>query len=586
MPASVCARPRAARAATAAVALLLSLAGAALGRPQAAPSQPLLDVVVRETSSAVGSVHAAVESLGGTVVRDIALVHATAARIPAPAVGALAAVPGVLEITPDVPLTLQSEGWGSYDPASTVGSAYNTTLMTGAQDYWRAGYTGSGVDVAVIDSGVVPVDGLSAPGKVLNGPDLSFESQAANLAHKDTYGHGTHISGLIAGRDTEALGGAYAGDTTHFIGMAPDARVVSVKVADSHGMTDVSQVLAAIDWVVQHRADPGMNIRVLNLSFGTDSYQSYTLDPLSYAVETAWHAGIVVVASTGNSGWKTGVMDPADNPYVLAVGAADTLSTVTQSDDSVASFSAGGDGYRNPDLVAPGIHMVSLRDPGSYIDTAFPSARVAQRFFKGSGTSQATAVVAGAAALLLSQHPLLSPDQVKALLTSSAKPLSGAPTTLQGAGELNLDGALYAVPPVAAQAWAPSTGTGSLEGARGSVHLTWSGVTLSGETDIFGNPVNTAALASAVSSPGGAWTGGVFNGAVWTGDGFVGDTWATAPWTSNSWSSNSWSSNGWSSNGWSSNGWSSNGWSSNGWSSNGWSSNGWSSNSWSSNGWS
>jgi len=555
-----------------------------------------VSVIVRGFHGEGQAAQQAVQNVDGHVVRSIRIIDGVSATVPVDSLDALRRQPGVLEVTPDAPVHMQSvlNGGGNWNAAGDIGSLYNTTLMTGAQSYWSAGYTGQGVDVAVIDSGAVPVEGLSASGKLIMGPDLSFESQAPNLAHYDTFGHGTHMSGIIAGRDSSAVPGQYAGDPKDFMGMAPDARIIAIKVADAQGNTDVSQVLAAIDWVVQHHADPGLNIRVVNMSFGTDSYQSYLYDPLSYAAEAAWHAGVVVVGATGNRGWKTGVLDPADNPYVIAAGAADTNGTVSTADDTVASFSSGGDGFRNPDLVAPGAHIVSLRDAGSYIDSNNPTARVAGRFFRGSGTSQAAAVVSGAAALLLSQNPLLTPDQVKYLLTSTATPLPTTPSVYQGAGELNLRAALTAVPALAVQAFAPSTGTGSLEGARGSIHLSWGGVALQGEEDIFGSPVNTASLAQQLTN-GGAWIGGSFNGAVWTGqgfatmltsDGWTGQAWNTATWTSSSWSSNQWSSNQWSSNQWSSNQWSSNQWSSNQWSSNQWSSNQWSSNQWSSNQWS
>ena len=204
----------------------------------------------------------------------------------------------------------------------------STTDYTGAQAWWAAGYTGKGVDVALIDSGVAPVEGLDAPGKVINGPDLSLESQAPNLANLDTFGHGTFMAGLIA---ADAPDRADAGPD-HYRGMAPDARIVSVKVATADGGTDVSQVIAAIDWVVQHRNDNGMNIRVLNLSYGTNSSQWYGVDPLAFAVEQAWDAGIVVVAAAGNSGYQgkgssPALANPAFDKRIIAVGASDSMGT-------------------------------------------------------------------------------------------------------------------------------------------------------------------------------------------------------------------------------------------------------------------
>ena len=137
--------------------------------------------------------------------------------------------------------------------------------------------------------------------------------------------------------------------------MAPDSRIVSIKVADAKGQTDVSQAIAAIDWVVQNRNKNGLNIRVLNMSFGTDGVQDYLLDPLAYAAEQAWHKGIVVVVAVGNEGFGTAkVNNPAYDPYLIAVGSDNANGTATTADDVVSDFSTDGDGTRNPDLVAPG----------------------------------------------------------------------------------------------------------------------------------------------------------------------------------------------------------------------------------------
>src|SRR4029453_4060035 len=234
------------------------------------------------------------------------------------------------------------------------------------------------------------------PGKVINGPDLSFESQNPELATIDSYGHGTHMAGSSAGNDTTTTAGV-----PKFPGIAPGANLISLKVAAANGATDVSQVIAAIDWVVTHRSDPGLNIRVMNLSFGTDSTQDTRLDPLSYAVEAAWRKGIVVVVSVGNDGASaTRVTMPAANPYVIAVGAADEHGTAARTDDTVAPYSSRGSSVRHADVLAAGSSVISLRTPGSFIDENYPEARVADaagdvRFLRGSGTSQAAAVVSG-----------------------------------------------------------------------------------------------------------------------------------------------------------------------------------------------
>ena len=141
-------------------------------------------------------------------------------------------------------------------------------------------------------------------------------------------------------------------------------------------------MIAAIDWVVQHKNDNGLNIRVLNLSYGTNSTQSSDVDPLSFAVEQAWDNGIVVVAAAGNSGYQVGggapgIANPAYNPFVIAVGGSDSMGTAALADDEVGAYSASArcDPCKRPDFVAPGSHLQSLRVPNSYIDARVPRAR-------------------------------------------------------------------------------------------------------------------------------------------------------------------------------------------------------------------
>jgi serine protease AprX len=454
---------------------------------------------------------------------------------------------------------------------SALATMNHVTDTIGAPAVWAkvdaAGQrvTGKGVGVALIDSGIAPVKGLAQPGKVINGPDLSVESQAGNLVNRDTFGHGTHMAGIIAGRDPETPAGK-ENDPRYFVGVAPDATLVNLRVAPADGAVDVSQVIAAIDWAVSHRKDPGLNIRVLNLSFGTDSVQDPRLDPLAYAVEQAWKAGIVVVASVGNDGpTDARVSDPAIDPYIIAVGGADTLGTVGQKDDLVGTFSSRGDAMRHADLLAPGRSIGSLRDPGSYVDGNYPTGLVADgtgRFFKGSGTSQAAAVVSGAAALLLQQRPTLTPDQVKKLLTSTAQPLTGADPIGQGAGELNVKLASEAKTPATVQAFARALGTGSLEGARGSAHVAdaATGLDLTGEQDIMGQPWKPA-IWTATSAAGTSWNGGTWNDNAWSGSGWTGTSWAARTWSARTWSARTWSGSAWTARTWSGGYWSSKAWS-------------------------
>ncbi|MGI4894987.1 MAG: S8 family serine peptidase [Janthinobacterium lividum] len=496
----------------------------------------------------------------------------------------------------------------TYDAKRDAGSLYTVTTAIGARDVWKqkddAGraLTGQGVTVAVVDSGVAAVGGLNAPGKVVQGPDLSLEVNSASALSSDTFGHGTHMASIIAGEDaspTTKAGAPKADDPGTQLGVAPDAQLLALKLATTDGSTDVSQVIAGLDWVVQHQHDNGMNVRVVNLSFGTDSLQPYQIDPLAAAAENAWHHGLVVVVSGGNGGPDSGgLTDPAIDPYVIAVGASDASSDVKGwSSPTVASFSSRGTSQRHVDLVAPGRSIVGLRAAGSTVDVNNPQGLVAGdtsgRLFRGSGTSQAAAVVSGAAALLLQAQPSLTPDAVKTALVKTATPVQGVNVLDAGAGEVDVDAALAAVNKSlkkdtatwlasTKQSFPLATGLGTLEAARGSSHLAdpETGVVLSGEVDAQGQPWDAQSWAT-TSAAGTSWDGGLWRSARWSGD-----TWTSADWSSARWSSARWSGAGWDSARWSSARWSGAGWDSARWSSARWSDADWDSARWSSARWS
>ena len=463
--------------------------------------------------------------------------------------------------------------WGSsaYDPTSDPYSMQNVTAGDGVQAWWNAGDTGQGVDVALIDTGVAPVPALSGANKIVNGPDLSLESQDPSTQHLDSNGHGTFMAGIIGGNDGQPGG---------YRGVAPNSRILSVKVGAANGAVDVSQVIAAIDWVVQHRYDNGLNIRVINLSYGTDSSQPYTVDPLAYAVEQAWKAGIVVVTADGNTGLGSGIADPAYDPWVISVGAVDTMGSGSMKNDQIASFSAGSAACKppicfGPTLVAPGAHMQGLRVAGSYVDQNNPNGALGDLYFRGSGTSEAAAYVTGAIALLLQKYPQLTPDQVKKMLHDHAEtPIKGTPIFLQGHGELDLNKLLNTpapgpgpVPGPGGAQW--SNGSGSLEGSRGGTHLSNNGVVLQGNQTIFGLPFNSVAMA-ALEAAGNSWSGSSWSGSSWSGSSWSGSSWSGSSWSGSSWSGNSWSGSSWSGSSWSGNSWSGSSWSGSSWSSNGW----------------
>lgn len=485
---------------------------------------------------------------------------------------------------------------GNTSPELDPGSLYTIENAIGARTVWghrdsaKRQISGQGVTVALLDSGTAPVAGLDRPGKLTYGPDLSIEGNGV-LTDQDTFGHGTAMAGIIAGSEVATLTRKSIArlDPDAELGVAPDAELLSLKLATSDGSTDVSQVIAALNWITEHQiAQDGSRVRVVNLSFGSDSVQPYQRDPLAAAAENAWRHGLVVVVSGGNEGPQAGrLTDPGIDPYVLAVGASDGGDTVEGwATPAVAGFSSSGSARRHVDVLAPGSSIVSLRDPGSFIDVHHPEGRVAGdatgRLFRGSGTSQAAAVVTGSVALLLQRYPDLTPDQVKAALIATATPVAASPL-LAGAGQINVADALRALKrsdsgrtcegigtasAASAQSFPISTGQGSLDAARGGNTLTdVNGVPLDGEVDVHGNPWDPAAWWAA-SSHLRSWNGGAWMGVTWTGDGWLpavdgllSARWSQARWSSARWSSADWDSARWSAARWSAARWSAARWS-------------------------
>ncbi|MDT7538549.1 MAG: hypothetical protein QOI82_2134 [Actinomycetota bacterium] len=470
-----------------------------------------------------------------------------------------------------------------YDPLTTKGSLLQIADVVGARASWAAGYTGKGIGVALIDTGVAPVPGLPAA-NIVNGPDLSFDSQDPQLTHRDVYGHGTHLASIIAGRDQAGAPSSYL-DPSRFTGIAPDATLVSLKVGASDGAVDVSQVIAAIDWVVEHRADPGLNIRVLTLAYGTDSAQDPAVDPLAFAVENAWRHGIVVVVAGGNDGSSTFTLaNPARDPYVLSVGADDTKGTVDTKDDDVPAWGSRGTNQRHVDVVAPAVSVLGLRVPNGYSDERHPDARVGTRFAKASGTSQATAVVSGQVALLLQENPALTPDQVKKQLTNTAEAIPRESSQYRGRGVSDVRLAQLSADGAAHQSGGFGTGTGSLEAARGSSHVVDGVAPLTGERDIFGTPWNGAAWAAATSA-GTVWDGGSWRGVSVTGDGWNGQVWRSVTWTSGTWTGRMWADASWSGRMWADGSWGGAKWAGTAWDGAKWAGRMWADASWSGSMW-
>ena len=331
----------------------------------------------------------AVAAVGGRSLAALPIVGGQLARVPDDRAQELSSHPGVRAVTDaDRPLKVRAADPEPAPPGPDAEAPASAAAAAAA---------GRGVGVGVLDTGIAASGDLA--GRVVASADLSGE-----WSFTDSYGHGTFMAGLIAG---SGQGGGPAG-------VAPGADLVDLKVAGADGATTLGQVLAALQ--LADAARERFNLRVLNISLGAPAGDPATA-PLTEAVERLWADGITVVAASGNEGG--GVEAPGLDPYVVTVGAVDAAGAVPAWSSHGPDFA----GRAKPDLVAPGVGLVGLRAPGSAIDLANPSARVGDRYFRGSGTSMSTAVVAGAAARVAAAHPGWGPDRIKAALTGTADPL-------------------------------------------------------------------------------------------------------------------------------------------------------------------
>jgi serine protease AprX len=360
----------------------------------------------------------AVSRSTGRVAKALPHMGAVAATVSADQLDVLASQPGVTRVALD-PVMRAVDGSYEWDKPTSV---FASTI--GAPALWASGTRGSGVAIAVLDSGVQQHADFGTPSRLI--VNMRFNQGASSAS--DQYGHGTWVAGIAAGAGT-ASGGAY-------MGVAPAASIVNLKVSDDAGEAHASDVLQALGWVSEHHA--AYNIRVVNLSFVSSLAEGYATNLLDAAVEMVWHNGVAVVVSAGNLGANTEQFAPANDPYVITVGASDDRGTPWKWDDTLAWFSSFGttqDGFNKPDLVAPGRHIIGpLASSGAILAREFPTKVIQPQYIQLSGTSAAAPVVSGAVALLAQTQPQLTPDQVKWLVIHTARPRGpGA-----GAGELDV----------------------------------------------------------------------------------------------------------------------------------------------------
>jgi serine protease AprX len=362
--------------------------------------------------------------LVGGVLSLLPLVNGIVASLDGNGIQSLSNQSNVLYISPDRPISLM---------ADTAAPSVNAPVA------WKSNYTGTGVSVALIDSGVNSHPDFNVvTGRTTSSRIAFAQSFLSTSATADQYGHGTHIAGLIAGDGASSTGNQYSRTIE---GIAPGAKIVNLRVLDANGAGTDSSVINAIAEAIALKSK--YNIRVINLSLGRGIYESYKFDPLCRAVEAAWKAGIVVVVAAGNDGRYQAtdgygtITSPGNDPYVITVGAMKTMDTPSRSDDQIASYSSKGptfiDRIVKPDVVAPGNLLVSTDTPGVTLESTESnnlvpynfyvyggSSAPSPQYFTLSGTSMATGVVSGMVADMLQANSSLTPDQVKARLMKSA----------------------------------------------------------------------------------------------------------------------------------------------------------------------
>jgi serine protease AprX len=375
-----------------------------------------------------------ITEMGGTITMDLHIINAFAAQLKARAALDLARMTGVRWVSLDTP-TIKSSVCDSCVDTTNLKNVYDSAI--GADKLWNEApkyLQGQGVGVAVVDSGIEYSGDLYT---VMGQLRVTASVQVNNGYNQnifDQYGHGLHVAGIIGGNGRN-LAGAY-------IGVAPKVNQINVKVSDEVGAANASNVVAGLQWINDNKTR--YNIKVVNLSLNSSVAESYHTNPLDAAVEILWFNKITVVVSSGNIG-KNALFPPANDPFVITVGATDDRGTLFTGDDMLASYSGYGktkDGFQKPDLVAPGTNIVSLGSPGTTVlAQQHPDHIVSNGYFRMSGTSMSAPMVSGAVALLLQSEPTLTPDQVKYRLMATARPFGQNKSA--GAGYLNVYAAVH-----------------------------------------------------------------------------------------------------------------------------------------------
>ncbi|MCA1832084.1 MAG: S8 family serine peptidase [Actinomycetota bacterium] len=508
------------------------------GTPAAEALGKLVSVIVVGPSATAAA--EATTGAGGRVDAPLPIVDGVLAHVPSSRIGELSTR---MVVVPDRSVRVQSASFGQQ-----LTTAYPAEV--GAAGLWRTGVTGAGVTVALIDTGVANVPDLA--GRVVASADLSPE-----LSFTDGYGHGTFEAGLIAGNGASSGG--------RFVGVAPEANLMSVKVAAADGSSSLGRVLMGAQLV--DSAASRFDVRVALLAIDDGSPLPPELDPLTQALRRLWADGITVVVPAGNGGADGMIASPGEDPVLLTAGSVNDMATPSVFDDTISSFTAHGPtrwGADKPDVAAPGEHLVSLRAPGSTIDSANPGSRVEGAYFKGSGTSMAAAVTAGAAALLLSQRPELSPDQVKAVLMGSANAIPAGDVDTVGAGVVNAADAMTTSAPTNLPPVPDRPGNAS--------SFPW----LQGRNfDWFGD-----------AGIGYRWLAREWNAREWAARSWDARSWDAREWAAREWGARSWDAREWAARSWDAREWNAREWSAREWAAREWAAREWAAREWNAREWS
>lgn len=415
-------------------------------------------------------------------------------------------------------LKLAKKDWiGSItrDPKVALTSYSSSQIWPGAAGVsanWSALPAGTSYPtIAIVDSGITSSMPTFA-GRVIRSVNL-----VTSYTTTGAYGHGTFVGSIAAGEDTG------------YTGAEPHAKIVSLKVLDGAGSGSKSDVIAACDWILQNKT--AYNIRVANFSLNTGG-DSIQYDALDKAVESLWLNGVTVVVAAGNYGVNGAMSNvgfaPANDPFVITVGASDTAGTTSRSDDFAAPWSAWGrtqDGFFKPEVAAPGRHLIGTVPTGANLLTQFPDRIVAPNYMWMSGTSFSAPVVSGLAATVLARNPGWTPDQVKgSIMQTASAPAGYGSNGALGVGVVNGASALSA-----SGAANPNAGLNQFRYVDSAT----------GRYAFDAAAWHTAAAANA------SW-----NSASWSSASWANASWSSASWSSASWSSASWADASWADASW------------------------------------